>query len=488
MRTIVSWRLLTGVKSMNPFLNPIITIPFIKHYLRDPKRIERLTPEDLEKYRDKAFRKIISYAFTIPVYNNKYKKAGIHPSDIRGIKDITKLPFITRADFSENFPDGIIPPKFNKEKGHVICTGGTTGKYCCNSGAQPVCTYTTIHNLLRGSLISSRENRFFNVNWKNSRVAHIGNFNPFKFDEVYDKNVVKYAKSFLSLKNYISMQASSQSEVILNKLDEFRPDVIISYPTIYQDLAYLKRKGFGKNVNPKILFVGGAMLDEYTRSYVENVFGCRMYNTYASCESGAEIAFECSKRNWHIHSDFFHLEAVDENLNPVANGERGRLVITRLWGNGTPIIRYTGMEDWITLGSGEKCNCGLNSPIFGRPVEGRVLSNIILPDGTVYPPSGFLFIVNVLKDFKTYKVKKYQIIQRKLDEIEILIEIDEDMRNDSPSFDELSKKIKKVYTEKTKSKVKIIVTEVDKIKDDPTTGKPAPLVISEINQATCSLT
>ena len=57
-----------------------------------------------------------------------------------------------------------------------------------------------------------------------------------------------------------------------------------------------------------------------------------------------------------------------------------------------------------------------------------------------------------------------------------------DRMGDEPSKPEPSR------IEKTKSKVKIIVTEVDKIKDDPTTGKPAPLVISEINQDTCSLT
>jgi len=79
-----------------------------------------------------------------------------------------------------------------------------------------------------------------------------------------------------------------------------------------------------------------------------------------------------------LDADFFHLEAVDECFEPVSPGERGRLVITRLWGNGTPIIRYTGMEDWITLGNGESCSCGLKSPIFGKPVEGRILSNIQL--------------------------------------------------------------------------------------------------------------
>ena len=99
---------------MNPFINPFITIPFFKNYILDPGRIERLDAKKLEQYQNKALRKMVSYAYKVPIYNKKYKEAGIHPNDIRGIKDITKLPFISRQDINKNFPDGIIPSNFNK--------------------------------------------------------------------------------------------------------------------------------------------------------------------------------------------------------------------------------------------------------------------------------------------------------------------------------------------------------------------------------------
>ena len=118
---------------MNPFLNPLVTIPFIKNYIMDPGRIERLNPKQLESYKDKVFRKLVSYAYTVPLYKKKYTEAGIHPSNIRGIKDIQKIPFVSRKEFRDNFPYGIIPPGFNKTNGQVICTGGTTDKYCCKN-------------------------------------------------------------------------------------------------------------------------------------------------------------------------------------------------------------------------------------------------------------------------------------------------------------------------------------------------------------------
>jgi phenylacetate-CoA ligase len=470
---------------MNPYLNPKIILPFAKQALLDPKRLQRLDNNQLKRYKDAQFKKIVKYAYTTPLYHKKFKDQNIHPNDINGIKDITKLPLITRDDFSDNFPDGIIPPNTTPNEYFTICTGGTTTKYCCQSGAKPVCTFTDFSSLLRGSLVSSRSYEFYKISWRKTRIAHIGNFNPYKFDQIYEDNILTPMKRFISLKNNLSIQASSNTEEIIQQLEQFQPEVIISYPSIYQDIAYKKRKGLGTSIKPRILFVGGAMLDAYTRNYVEATFQCPLYNTYASCESGAEIAYECPEHNWHLHADFFHLEARDLNNNLVGPGERGRLIITRLWGKGTPIIRYTGMEDWITLNNGDSCPCGQQSPILGGPVEGRVMSNIILPDRRVYPPSKFLFITDVLKKLQTFKVTRYQIIQKNINEIDILLVIDPDEREKSPTFKELQKHIKKAYQNEIGTQITLNIEEVDGIEDSES-GKPAPLVVSYVDDA-CTL-
>jgi phenylacetate-coenzyme A ligase PaaK-like adenylate-forming protein len=467
---------------MNPFLNPKYFLPFAKQLIVDPSRLARLDPHQLNRYKDKQFRKIVTYSYKIPLYHKKFKEAHIHPYDIQGIKDIHHLPLINREDFSKYFPDGIIPSQKQPEDFYTICTGGTTTKYCCQSGTQPVCTFTNFPSLLRGSIVSSRSYRFFNIHWRKTRIAHIGNFNPYKFDQVYEDNILHPMKQFISLDNNLPLQASSHTTELIEKLENFNPEVIISYPSIYQDIAFQKRKGLGLSIKPRILFVGGAMLDAYTRRYVEDTFQCPMYNTYASCESGAEIAFECPQHNWHLHDDFFHLEAQDIDGNLVSPGERGRLIITRLWGDGTPIIRYTGMEDWITLNDGNTCSCGLHGPILGGPVEGRVRSNIILPDGRIFPPSAFLFITEVLETLNTFKVTRYQIIQKNLHEIDILMVVDNDQQNLPPSFQVLSNQVKHAYQKVTGPKVTINVIEVDEIADADS-GKPAPLVVSYVKDA-----
>ena len=458
---------------MNPLLNPFIAFPVLKNFLLDPRRIYRLNPTQIQKFRDNEFRKIVKYAYTVPLYHDKYKKAGLHPSEIRGLKDIHKLPFITKEDLVKNFPDRIIPKNYNKKRGFVICTGGTTGK--------PVSVYTDFITMGKSGGVQIRELEFFKLHWRKSRFVHIGNFNQYRIDKIAKENFSKHLESFISSKNRLDMDVSTSLPEMINLLDKFRPEIIMAYPAVFQHLAFFKRKGEGKNIKPKILWTGGAILDNYTKRYVEDAFNCPLLNIYPSVEAGADIAFECLEGTWHINYDFFELEAIDDNEKVVAPEERGRVVITRLWGNGTPIIRYVGMEDWVRLSGVEKCNCGLNTPTIIGGVEGRMRANIVLPNGKVFPPGAFCFIEPVLHELNTFKVLQYQIIQKSLNEIEILVVIDEDLRNVGPSVDVIFEKIEKKYKDKVGPDVKIEVKEVNEIKHTKNASKPPPIVISNVS-------
>ena len=457
---------------MNPLFNPLNSLPLLRNYIFDPGRIKRLNHNQLKRYRDKAFKQIVKYAYTVPLYHNKYKKAGIHPSGIRGIDDIVKLPFISKKDLVDNFPDNIIPVGYNKNKGFVICTGGTTGK--------PVSIYVDFLTMGKAAGITVREMNFFNLNWRKTRFVHIGNFNQYRVDLITQENFQSHIESFISMKNHLNIDVDLPMVDIINKLDSFRPDVIMAYPATFQHLAFLKRKGYGKNIKPKLFWTGGAMLDEYTKSYVEDAFRCRLLNIYPSVEAGANIAFECLDGTWHIHSDFFNVEAINDNGELVPAGERGHVVLTRLWGRGTPIIRYTGMDDWVRLLPPEECSCGLATPIIEGGIEGRMRANIVLPNGKIFPPGAFCFITPVLHKLKTFKVKQYQIVQKKIDEIDILLVIDDDLRNVGASVDTIAKNVKEAYLKKVGLGVVINVKEVTEIKKAKNTSKPPPIVVSHV--------
>lgn len=460
---------------MNPLLNPAVTIPFLRYYHQDPVRLEKLNRTQLHRYQDQELRKILRYTTTVPFYHQHYRDAAINPRDINGIKDLQRLPFITKQNLRDNFPDNIIPKKHDKHHTYMVCTGGTSGK--------SVYIYTDFSTFLRSMGPQLYQMRYFNMNLRTLRLAHIGNFSKYRNDYVMQTDFFPEIRWFYSGKNALNLDVNQPIHDIIDKLDAFKPDIIMTYPALFQHLAYLKRKGFGQHIQPTLLHVGGDILDDYTRHYVEDAFNCRLLNIYPAVEAQACMAFECYEGNWHIHADFFHFEAVDKDNVPVAPGERGHLVLTRLFGRGTPIIRYTGIDDFVTLSEDdERCTCGLHGPIFKKPVEGRMRTNIVLPNGKVFPPGAFCFVEPVLHDLHTFKVKQYQVIQQSTHEIEILLAIDEDLRAIGAPASQIIDGIHRIYQEKCGPDVTINVHEVPEIKGDPKSGKPAPIVVSKITR------
>ena len=457
---------------MNPLLNPKIMFPFLKNYILDSGRLITSNPKKIQKYKDKAIRYMVKFAYNVPLYHDKYKEAGVHPSDIHGIKDLRKLPFITKDDIRQNFPDKIVPTNFNKNNGYIICTGGTTGK--------PVCLYTNFLTIGKGLSTTIRELKLLKINPKKTRAVHIGNFNQYRIDMVARDYFYRYLKLFYSDKNILNIDVNTPILKMIENLEKFNPDMIISYPAIFQHLAFFRRKGKGKNIKPKICWTGGAMLDDYTRKYVEEAFGTHLLNIYPSVEACGDIAFECLKGKWHVNDDFYHLEAMDENGEILDSGKRGHLVITRLWGYATPIIRYTGMDDWVKLLYDIKCDCGICSTVIKNGVEGRMRANIVLPSGKVFPPGAFCFIEPVVSKYKTFKIKQYQVVQKKIDEIDVLLVIDDDLRNVGPSVETVMKEVEAIYQQKSGPDVKITVKEVKEIKPKKGSIKPPPIVVSHI--------
>ncbi|MCD6474480.1 MAG: hypothetical protein J7K47_06230, partial [Thermoplasmata archaeon] len=61
---------------MNPFLNPVTLAKVAKYYLTDVNRVWK-SKEAIERYRRKAFRRILKYAMKVPMYREKYKGIDI---------------------------------------------------------------------------------------------------------------------------------------------------------------------------------------------------------------------------------------------------------------------------------------------------------------------------------------------------------------------------------------------------------------------------
>ena len=457
--------------ALNPFMNPLFLLRIAQSYISDVDRLRQVDDKQLKKYQDKALQQLVKYAYTIPLYHEKYKKAGIHPDNIKGIDDIQKLPFITKDDLRNNYPDGIIPKGFDKKHNFLLSTSGSTGK--------PVFIFVDAFSAIKSLIAFVRSLRTYGGNWQKTRIVMVIDCSVGSIEHtIFGQSTLPFLSKFMSLKNIKYIDLSVKPEKIIKEIDEFNPKILGSDPNMLRKLAFLKNNGLGENIKLDCIVSGGSVLDSYTRNYVENCFNTKIMDVYATTEAGP-LAFQCTKgKDFHVNSDFVYLEFLDEKDNPVPLNKTGRLVVTKLYGKGTPIIRYRGIEDFVTPTSKKSCKIpGQNL----KQIDGRSTDLIILPNKKLLSPLTLTGIpAKIMEEYKTYKIKQFQIIQQTLKEIEVLIVIDEKLRNKGPSVDKILKELKKRFSDKIGNGINIVIKEVDEIQKDDRLDY-VKVVISNVN-------
>ena len=92
------------------------------------EKIEYLEKEKMEEIQSERLIEQIKYVYSNQKpYREKMDELNIKPSDIKSIKDISKLPFTTKHDLRENYPYGFFATKM-KNIVRIHASSGTTGK------------------------------------------------------------------------------------------------------------------------------------------------------------------------------------------------------------------------------------------------------------------------------------------------------------------------------------------------------------------------
>lgn len=128
-----------------------------------------------------------------------------------------------------------------------------------------------------------------------------------------------------------------------------------------------------------------------------------LYSTYASTEMQTSFT-ECEAHNGgHIPADLIIVELLDENNNPVKDGETGEVTITTIGVEGMPLVRFKTGDMCIRFS--EPCKCGRNSARLSS-VIGRKGQMIKFKGTTIYPPVLFDILDNI-PDVQNYIVEVF---------------------------------------------------------------------------------
>jgi len=358
----------------------------------------------LVEHQNRNLRKVVQYAYDyVPFYHQKLKEKGMKPSDIRTVKDLSKLP-ITRKDEIKREPGRIISTEFDINDLHMLSTSGSTG--------QPLRVF------INSNEDDYRKAKHLTANimcGQKPRDRYVTITSPSHFGEVPRllRIIGFFDRAFVSVFDNVDKQIST--------IEKIKPDVLAGYSSSLSLLAKEVEKRGVHTIRPKFVLGGAELIDEFSRQYIEDVLDAPFYDQYAIVELD-RIAWQCTEKSqYHIDADSIIVEFLDDDGEEVAAGEKGEIVCTSLFNRAMPFIRYFVGD--IGIPSDEACPCGISLPSM-KVIEGRKDSLLLLPDGRLLSPRTFTVAMNMFKS-RTCNgdIDQFRVIQRKLDLFEVHIKM-----------------------------------------------------------------
>lgn len=361
------------------------------------KTVETMPLAELKKLQLKRLRAIIRYSYNNNrYYRRKFDDAEVKPTSIRTLEDISKFPMLSKEELRTGYPFGlIVSPR--KEWMELHSSSGTTGK--------PVVNIYTKKDLNSWSEVMARG-------------MWTGGVRPTDIvQNAYGLGLFTGGFGFAYGANKIGAlhlpTSSGNTRRQINLARDFQSNALCCTPSYGLYLAETARKmdfNPAKDFNLKVGFFGAEAWSEEIRNKLEEEWGdnFRAHEAYGLTEIGGPgLSYDCDARcGLHINADHFLVEVVDKNLDPVAPGEKGELVITTLTHEGFPAIRFRTKD--LSYVMEEKCDCGRTLPRHSR-IMGRVDDMMKIKGVITFPKQieeGILSVTGTSENYQIIKFKK----------------------------------------------------------------------------------
>jgi len=369
--------------------------------------VETAGREVLTELQNERLRATVQTAYEeVPFYRDAFDEAGLSPDDIAGVEDLNRLPFTTKEDFRDEYPDGLFAVNWGDVR-RIHASSGTTGK-------PKIVSYTD------ADLDVWREVM--------ARSLHAAG--------IRDDNVVQNAYGYGLFTGGLGFHDGTEelgATVIpvgggntprqISLLEDLESDVLSCTPSYCLYLAeQAEERGLDiRDLPVSIVVIGAEPFTDPMREEIEAELGVTAVDIYGLSEIiGPGVSIECAEvqEGLHVWEDHFYPEVIDPDTGEVLpEGEEGELVLTTLTKEALPVLRYRTGD--ITSLNYETCGCGRTAVRMDN-VTGRTDDLLIVRGINVYPSQ----IEAVLVDFESV-APHYRIDLRRegqLDTMEITVE------------------------------------------------------------------
>ena len=379
----------------------------------------------------------------VPFYQKKMDNAGLKPTDIKSIDDISKLPFTSKQDLRDNYPFGLFAVPM-KDIVRVHASSGTTGKpttvgytrndieiwkevvarcfTMCGIGKDDIMQVAYGYGLFTGGL-----------------GAHYG-------AEEVGASVIPIS--------------GGNTRRQLQLMSDYGVTALACTPSYALHLAdAMAEHGYSlKDMKVKKGVFGAEPWTENMRLELERKWGIHAFDIYGLSEvMGPGVSNDCEFHSGlHVNEDHFFPEIVHpDTKQPVTEGEMGELVFTTLTKEGIPLIRYN-TRDLSSLNY-EKCECG-RTLVRMKKITGRSDDMLIIRGVNLFPSQ----IEHVLLEMGETSAHYMLYVDRhnNLDTLELQVELDESKLTDTiKDLQNLSRKIEHALNSAIGLSVKVTLVE-----------------------------
>ena len=366
----------------------------------------------LEIQNEKIVRQVRHVWDNVPYYRDLMIKKGVTPEDIRGVEDIKKLPFLSKADLRDAYPYGLLGTDL-KNCVRIQSTSGTTGKR--------VVAFYTQHDIDLWEDCTARA------------IVAAGGSEEDVLQVAYGYGLFTGGAGLHGGSHKVGCltlpMSSGNTERQIQFMMDLGTTILCCTPSyaayIGESLAEQGYKPEDNNLKAGIF--GAEPWTEEMRRDIEQKLGIKAYDIYGLTEtSGPGVAYECEEQHgMHINEDHFYAEIIDPDTGEVLpDGEKGELVFTALDKEAFPLLRYRTRD--ICVLNRTPCSCGRTHVRMSKPM-GRSDDMLIIRGVNVFPSQIETVLLN-----EGY-TPNYQIVldrARNTDTFDVYVEVSADQFSD----------------------------------------------------------
>ncbi|MFC1487597.1 coenzyme F390 synthetase [Thermoproteota archaeon] len=314
------------------------------------EKIETMNREKLDSIVEDRILYTVRYANeNSPFYRMWFRKNRINPKEIRTHTDLLNLPIVNGKTIRKNQPPMSQDFQFKSidwsEVFTIHETSGTSGS--------PKTFFLTWNDWERYAEKYARA--FVSQGFgKGDRVVICASYGM-----NVGANTMTQAARKVGMTIIPEGKCTFPARVIVN----YKPTGLVGSVFKFLKLAReLSKENFvPSELGVRRLVVGGESFAEESRSYLAEVWGCDVFNTYGSTEG--TMCGECTQKNGlHAPEDLVHLDVYNPSLNDfVKDAEPGRIILSTLLPvggqSGNVLLNYDTEDSSMVL-SRDRCACG----------------------------------------------------------------------------------------------------------------------------------